>query len=244
LVVRAILGRTLALTGDLQTGSQELQQAINIAIELAALEPNATDVQEDIALYSSQLARLNRLNGNPTAAHNLLAQSLAAFFALTKHDPSNMSWQRELAEAQLEQAEQSRADGQLEVALTQAQAAGALLFPLFMKQPNDRATLLAATKAKLLLASMSTDRTTAQQTIRAALSQMEAVTSGKDDPRLLALQVEALLALERTADARPIIQKLWSTGYRDVAFVQLMNRAQIDYPVNTAFAKPLVTRRE
>jgi hypothetical protein len=55
------------------------------------------------------------------------------------------------------------------------------------------------------------------------------------DPRLLALHVAALLELGRAADARPSIQTLWQSGYRDRELLMLLSREHIDYPANPDF---------
>ena len=69
-----------------------------------------------MVLYSIQLARLQRLNGDMAAARTATAASIPIFLALVKKDPTNTRWQRELVEAQLEQAAQQRAIGHADVA--------------------------------------------------------------------------------------------------------------------------------
>ena len=56
---------------------------------------------------------------------------------------------------------------------------------------------------------------------------------------MLALQVEGLLALGREGEARPAIERLWQGGYRDPALLAVLQRARIDYPVNTALRQRL-----
>ncbi|MBS0430782.1 MAG: hypothetical protein JSS21_00025 [Proteobacteria bacterium] len=69
---------------------------------------------------------------------------------------------------------------------------------------------------------------------------MQAVKIGRDDPRLLALQVEAMLALDRRDEANPLIKRLWTEGYRDPEFATVLEREHIDYPSNPAFAAQLL----
>ncbi|MHB1896568.1 MAG: TIR domain-containing protein [Metallibacterium sp.] len=240
LTVRAILGRTLALTGDVAAGMRDLQQAVDFATQLKMVDPNNTSFQEDLALYASQLSRLRRLSGDLPAAHALIAQSLRIFLVLTRQDPSNSGWQREFAEAQLEQAEQSLAAGHVDAAHAQVQAALRILDPLLSRHPDDRATLLATVGARLLLAAVTPDASAARHLRADALQALQAQKNGRDDPRLLALQVEALLALGRQAEARPIIRQLWLGGYRDAALVAVLQRARIDYPVNAPFQQKLL----
>ncbi|EIM03085.1 hypothetical protein RHOFW104T7_17080 [Rhodanobacter thiooxydans] len=240
LIVRAILGRTRALAGDVTSGIAGLQQAVDIATQLQVIDSGNAGFQEHAALYATQLSRLRRLNGNGAAAAALTARALMTFASLTRQDPGNTAWQREFAEAQLEQGAQSRAAGRTEVARAQARAALRLLDPLLAQQPDDRATLLATVGAKLSLAAVTDDAAAAQQLRDDALSAMQTVRSGGSDPRLLALRVEALLALGRKAEAQPLIQQLWNSGYRDIALMNVLRRAHIDYPANTAFQQKLL----
>ena len=239
-IVRAILGRSLALSGDVAAGMRDLQQAVDIATHLTTVDPNNTSFQEDLALYASQLSRLRRLSGELPAANALTAQSRAIFLALTRQDPANSGWQREFAETQIEQAEQSRAARHADAARAQAQSALRILDPLLARQPDDRATLLASVGAKLLLAAVTEDVQAVQQLRNGAMHAMQAVKSGGGDPRLLALQVEALLTLGKKAEAQPVIRQLWNSGYRDAALIALLQRARIDYPVNAAFQQKLL----
>jgi len=241
LTVRAILGRTLALTGDIKTGLRDLQQAVDFAIQLTKADPNNTSFQDRLALYSWQTSRLHRLSGDLPAAQAMNTRSLSIFLALTKQEPANVGWQREFAEAKIEQAAQSRAVNQVDAARVQTQAALAILDPLLAKQPDDRATLLATVGAKLLLAAVSDETQAAQQLRTDTLTTMQAVKSGGDDPRLLALRVEALLAQGMKAEAQPVIQQLWSSGYRDAALLAVLRHARIDYPVNAVFQQKLLT---
>ena len=239
LVVRAIMGRTLVLAGDIEAGLGNLQQAVDTARELTKVDPNNTGFQRDVALYSSQLSRLRRLAGDLPMAQSLLAQSLSIYLALTRQDAANTDWQSEYAQAQIEHAAQARVAGDADAARTHAHAALAILEPLFAKSPDDRSTVLAVVGAKLLLATVTADTQAAQQLHDDALQAMQNVKTGRSDPRLLALQVEALTGRGRKAEAQPIIQQLWNSGYRDLALLEVLRREGIDYPVNTKFQSQL-----
>jgi eukaryotic-like serine/threonine-protein kinase len=233
-ITRATLGRTLALVGDVDTGMQKLRQAVDLSAQLREIDPGSASFRWDVALYSMQLSRLQRLTGDLSAAMALTAQALSIYRALSQQDPTNSSWQRELAEAELEQAEQSRAAGQVETSRTQAHGTLESLDALLARHPDDRATLLATVGARLLLAALMDPRDplAAQQLRSTALQSMRGQDTG--DPRLVALQVETLLALDRKAEAQPAVQRLWRSGYRDPALIAVLDRARIDYPVNTA----------
>jgi tetratricopeptide (TPR) repeat protein len=239
LVVRAILGRTLALTGDIEAGMRDLQHAVETAAELTKVDPNQTSFQNYVAIYSSQLARLRRLSGDLPSAKVLTERALAIFVSLTKQDPDNVDWQVDFAAAQIEQAAQLHVMGHAQASLTAVRAALAILDPLIIKQPDDRTTVLAAVGAKLLLAALTGDVEVAQHLRHDALTLARSARSGNDDPRLLALQVEALLALGRKDEARPALDQLWTNGYRDYALLALLQRENIDYPANPEFQQRL-----
>ena len=239
--VRAILGRTLALGGETGTAIRDLQAASAIADELVKFEPEQTSFQDYTALCSTQFARLQRLSGNLPAAQASTARSLTILSTLTRKDPSNSGWQEDLAGALTEQAAEALAAHQPGAARMQAQRALHILEPMLVKQPDDRGTLLATTTARLLLADASADPQTARGLREQALRTMGAVKTSRGDPRLLALQVEALLALDRKAEAQPLIKQLWAGGYRDPALLAVLQREHIDYPINAAFAQRLAT---
>ncbi|WIG56280.1 MAG: hypothetical protein OJF61_002068 [Rhodanobacteraceae bacterium] len=239
LSVRAILGRTLALAGDEPTGITDLGTAVRIAGELVNVDPNNTDFQDVLALYSIQLARLQRLDGNSAAAQSLTARSLSILSRLARQDPTNGYFQSDLASAQLEQAAESFAASQVGPARNQVQTALRTLEPLLAKQPDDRGLLLAKLEAQLLLARTGGEPDTATRLRDQVIDAVQRQHSGRDDPRLLALEVEALLESNRKPDAQPVIRQLWKSGYRDAALLATLQRGRIAYPVNTPFQQKL-----
>ncbi|MGH8157909.1 MAG: TIR domain-containing protein [Rhodanobacter sp.] len=235
--VRAILGRTLALAGEVDAGMRDLQQAIDIATRLSTLDPSQTQIQENLALYQMQLGRLLRLGNQLPKAVVLTERALQGFATLTKQDPGNAEWKRELAEVQTEHAAQTLSGGDKMEAQKQAQTALDMLESQFAKQPDNHALLLVTTNAKLLLADVIGNAPSAQRLRKEALIMAQAPRGSPGDPRLLALQVKALLALGKTTEATTVIRNLWKAGYRDPALLSVLHRADVDYPVNALFAK-------
>ena len=239
LISRAALGRTLAMTGEVDAGIRELRQTLATTTRLLAIESNITSYLEDAGLYGTQLAYWLRVRGDTTDAGVQLSQAMIALSKLSQQDPSNVGWQRELAEARIEHAEQLRGAGQLELARQQATQALAVLEPQLAQQPNDRSTVLASVDARLLAASMESDAGRARALRQQALRTIAAQSLGKNDPRMLALRIEALLGLGQRPEAIALLPTIWKTGYRDPAFVALLARENIDTAQVAGVASPM-----
>ena len=237
--VRAILGRTIALTGDLEAGMKDLQEAVDISEQLLKVDPNHSEFQEYAALYSSQLSRLHRLDRRFARGEFDQCACADRFSELTRQDPANSLWQQESAEAQTERAAQLLAAGQRDAARAQARDALKVLDPLLANRPDGRSILLATTNARLLLADATDDASQSEQLRSSVLDALHAGRGAGSDPRLLAVEVPALIGLGRTAETKPLVERLWASGYRDRALSALLQRAHIDYPVNTEFQQRL-----
>ena len=236
--VRAILARTLALAGHADQADRDTVQALAVIEELHRFDPALTDVKENLGLYSTQLGRLRRVHGDTRSSGALLARALRTLDELVRHDQSNTGWQQDLAEARLERAALMHATGRHDAARTDAQAALAMLTPLLASQPGERNLLLAEARARLQLADLQTGKA-AERLRLSALHSLHAVDSGAGDVRLLAVQVDALLALGRIDEAKPLVRQLWSSGYREPALVGRLARARIAFPPNPAFEQRL-----
>ena len=242
LTVRAILGRTLALAGEEAEGIRRMQQAVDMASELAASHQDNSGFQEDLARYAMQLARLRRLHGEPDAARALTARSLAIVATLSHDSPTDTGIQRMHAEALAEYAAELLASGNKAEAYAQARTALNLLTPLLAKQPHERSTVLATMTAQTLLAASTDDDAEATQRRQAVVEMAQTQPSGQGDPRLQSLRARALIGLGRGVDAQAIAKALWSNGYRDGEWLAAMRRARMDYPINAAFQKRLLAQ--
>ena len=238
--VRAILGRTLSLAGETQVGMHDLQQSVDLATQLTQFDPQETTFQEHLALYSSQLARLQRLSGDLRSATASNARAVTILAALSKKDLTNRNWQSEYAEALTEQAAEALAAGNLGAARASSHSALDVLAPMLDQHPNDRGILLSAMTAKLLLASVTPDAAAARNLRSQALQTLQAVKADRGDPRLVALQVEAMLALERKAEAEALLEPLRQSGYRDPALLAALQRAHVEYAVDATSSRKLM----
>lgn len=235
LSARAILGRTEALAGDLETGIDKLKSAVDIADDLVKVDPNNSSFQEDLALYSAQLGTLERLAGNAAGARQLVDRSLTIFAALTLKDASNADWQEEFVAAQLERATQLLNAGRGVAAQAQGEEVLKALSPWVAQRPEDRDLLLMSVGAKVLVARCGGVSASANSLRREAVQSLRAMRGGGADPRVLAVLAEALVALGEVDAAKPVIQQLWESGYRDAGFVAVLNREHVAYAANPAF---------
>ena len=184
---------------------------------------------------------MQRATGNLFAAEKTLATALTTLGSLIGKNPTDRQLQVFHAIALTEQAAQARAAGHDGTASSSAQSALHILEPILAGNPEQTDVLLATTAARLQLASTTADPHAAVELRARALATLQAVKADHHiSPRLLALQVEALLASGSRTDAQPLVKRLWAEGYRDAAFVDALEREHIDYPSNPAFAARLV----
>lgn len=182
------------------------------------MEPGSTDYRRDVGLYALQLARVEWQTGNADAAHLLVQESLKTLDALVKTSPDQPAWQRDLAEAMTERAEQAIATGKPSGEATALlRDALEILEAQLSQNPQERGTVLAAVNARLRLASISADAMRGELAKR-SLAAIDMQTSARNDPRLRALQADALRQSGRTAEANAIANALLASGYRAPIF--------------------------
>ena len=102
-----------------------------------------------------------------------------------------------------------------------------MLEPQLTRHPDSRDLLIATSRARLLLAVASDDKT---ESDRLRETTLDALRSGSGtDPRLLAMQASALIESGRAAQAGAILERLRDAGYRDPSLLNLLARERIDY---------------
>ncbi|WP_109126469.1 toll/interleukin-1 receptor domain-containing protein [Dyella sp. C11] len=240
--VRAILGRTLALAGADDDGMHHLQQSVDMAEHLVADNPDNDGFQEDVSRGATQLARLKRLNGDLASAKEWTAKSVAIATKLAQESPTDALLQRFRAEALNEQAAETLASGHADEAHAQALVAMDVLKPLLAKQPHERSLVLDSMDAQLLLAASSANQADAESWRANVIALARGQLGGGNDPRLVAREAQARLALGHDVAAQPLVQQLWSSGYRDAEWLAFLRRQHMAYPVNADFQKRLLAQ--
>ena len=242
LINNAILGRTLAWSGEMAAGLRYTDEAVIQAKTLLAFDPANTGWQESFALYSQQAGGLLRQLGRLDEAKSADEQAVQMLGALLKKDPISSYFQWELSQSQLESASLQLDLGGIAAAESATRSAQIIIEKLRAKAPDDRREVLLDAQANLLLgqiAARRNDNAAAQHDWTQARDLLQPALRAGDDPNFLAAYAEALLRLDQTDPARPIIAKLNAMGYRTPDFVALLVGKHIDYPVNATFQQRL-----
>ena len=130
--------------------------------------------------------------------------------------------QRALADAELGLGLTHFERGELGAAAQRADAVERLLAPLLARGIDLEATRRAA-EGRLLAADVAARRGNAPLAQRLREGALALVVSGQEanpEKRLLAVQARALVALNRTGEARSIVERLTRLGYRHPTFVK------------------------
>lgn len=237
LVSNAILGRTLAWCGNLELGLRYTEEAVAETKALLAFS-SSTDWQEDFALYSQQAGALLRQYKESSQAADADHEAIRTLESLLDKDPISSDFQRELSQAQLENARLLISQGNTAAAASTTQSALDAVEKLRVKAPEDRNNLLVAAQAHLLLgqlAALHDDSASAQREWAQARDLLQPSLHSGNDPNFLAAYAEALLRLDQMDAAQPIVAKLNWMGYRTPDFVALAASKRLDYPVNAEF---------
>ena len=156
---------------------------------------------------------------------------------LTEGDPSNTGWRLNLADDRQALGRALLANGDAHEAEREAVAALRIANAPGTSQGTDLqvARIASATHALLArLAARRGDATGATSHWTEAYKAIAAIAGGSGDYRLLDPLAVSLVNLGRTAEARPVVEKLAAMGYRDPIFLANTN---VDGPVLPARAR-------
>ena len=131
--------------------------------------------------------------------------------------------QRDLADAELGLGLTYLELGELDAAAVRAETVEGVLAPILARGSDREATRRAA-EGRLLPADVAARRGNARLAQQLREAALALVVSGQDanpEKRLLAVQARALLTLNRTAEAGPIVERLTSLGYRHPTLMRL-----------------------
>jgi tetratricopeptide (TPR) repeat protein len=240
MVSNAILGRTLALCGKLDVALRYTNDAVSSAKAAAGFDPTGADLQEYAALYSQQLGGLLRQAGRLDEAAAADTESTAIFAKLAIKDASHTDWQKEYAQARIEAARLQLQQGDAAGAQSLADAALQTLDTLRSKHGSDQTLALLAAQGFVVLGEIAAKRGDAAAAHAAWSKASDAIAPALragDDPNALATAASALLLLDETDKARPLIAKLAAMGYHTPDFAELAASRQFAYAPDPAVAQ-------
>jgi tRNA A-37 threonylcarbamoyl transferase component Bud32/tetratricopeptide (TPR) repeat protein len=212
----SFLGGSYEDRGDLRTAAKYFRLRREVAIAYAAVDPRNTDWHRDEASAESTLAGTLRLLGSLDEAERGYKRAIKIIRPIAEASPALAPRQRDLADAELGLGLTYFDRGALDAAAAQADAVDRLLAPLLTRR-SDRDAARRAAEGRLLAADLAARRGNAgqaQQLRETALAIVVSSQEANPEKRLLAVQARALLALNRVAKARPIVERLTSLGYR------------------------------
>jgi eukaryotic-like serine/threonine-protein kinase len=240
LISNAILGRTLAMCGELKMAEHFNGLAVTSIRKLTAFDPANKTWRYILALYIQQRGDLLREQGQHDHAAAAYGEALSLLSGLVASNPTNTSWQQELALTQLEQARLRLVRDHVDAAASVAETAQAAIQRLRKKNPGNYSLASLASQADLVLGQIMAkrhDAAGARQYWVRALETIRPATRSGGNPVFLAVYAEALLWLDQVDTARPVLAKLNAMGYRTPDFVALLATKDIAYPANAEFLR-------
>ena len=213
--------------GDLATAVNYYRVRRTVASDAASADPRNADWRRDEAAAEAALAGALRLLGSLREAERGYDRAIGIIRPIADAAPTQATRQRDLADAELGLGLTYFERGELAAAAARADVVERLLAPLLARGTDREATLRVA-EGRLLAADVAVRRGNtrlAQQLRETALAVVVAGREANSEKRLLALEARALLALNRTAEARPIVDRLISLGYRHPTLMRVVRHS-------------------
>ena len=235
LISDAILGRTLALCGANEAAVHYAREAVKLAAELVAFDSTQTYWREDLAYYSQMLGGLKRQRGHLDEAARLDNDAVRILEELVRTDETNARWRRGLAVAELEAARLQIARGDYDAANDQLTSASATIKAVRATTPSDLNLVLLAADLDIVagrIAEKHKHMDVAREYWTQARDAVAPIAQKGDDPNVLATWASALLLIDDSHAAHPVLQKLAGMGYRTPDFDALLAAKKLPYAAN------------
>jgi tetratricopeptide (TPR) repeat protein/tRNA A-37 threonylcarbamoyl transferase component Bud32 len=217
-VALSYVSRAYEDRGELEQALSFARRSLDVTVALSAVDPTNADWQGDVALAENRLGGLLRWKGAGAEADEEYSKAAKIFTALVQKAPANTALRRSLAFAELGAGQVALDRGATAAAMSHASAASATLAPVVAAGKDAEARMVAA-EIHLLRAAVADrgrDAASAASELEEALSLS---SHGVEDRRTLAVRARTLLAMGRVDEARPIVERLLSTGYRNPALM-------------------------
>jgi eukaryotic-like serine/threonine-protein kinase len=223
----------LATMGNLPAARKLYEAGLATYEELSVRDPDNAIWQRWLCAFHSSLGRLAGEEGNPQLAVESLRTALAISEGLVSKDPTNTDWrdQRATTHSRMTAA---LAEIDPQAAREEARTALSQLREILEGEPDD-ATLGLVAETEILLGRIEAELGNpgeARAAWERALAVLDAAPRPRTSWRLLDPEARALLALGRSAEARPVVERLHRMGYRGRAFLQAAGKEGGPAPVD------------
>jgi tetratricopeptide (TPR) repeat protein len=230
LISNAILGRTLALCGADVAAAEHVREAVGTARALVAFDAKQADWRFWLAKYSLQLGTIARGAGRlqEAAAHEGVA--LRALSELVATDATNSTWQRELANAQVESARLQLALGDLASVDRLLEAAFATVARENSAGRGDRNLRLLEAQAHIVRGQLAARRDEGATAREHWTEAREAIANDMPigaNPNFISAWASAHLLLGEAGAARPAIDQLVAMGYCTPDFAAVLTATEM-----------------
>ncbi len=205
------VGRALAATGDRDGAGEHFRESLAITKDLVALDPANTDWRHELAVFQRRVGLDLMARGEPVKALEHVGKGLEILIELVAKDPTKTKWRRNLATGYLSVGTVLSSRGDFAGARDRARSALELLELLVEKNPQDRQSLLRMSEGHLLLGRALEglgEPAVARLAWQRAVTVIEPLASDSRDLDFLEPWAQALLRLDRTAEAESVLQKI------------------------------------
>ncbi len=218
------IGELRLAMGDLDGALAAYRKGMDAIEDLIAVDASNANWQRDFGLLRAGLGRISLAHGDIHKALENFRSGIEIFEDLLLADATKVRWQRDLAQGRILVGTALMANGDLDEARLEVTSAAATLQELLSDYPDDREASRYLTQSYILdarIKSLAGDDRQAQVSWLRSLELIEPLARGSRDYRLLTHWAQALLYLDRKADATLVVQTLTDMGFREPGFVQI-----------------------
>ena len=217
------LGRVLNLRGSLTDSSNQGEAALRILDALIEIDPTMTPHRQRRSKVQTLLATNCRLQQKPECAASHISAALADLNQLTRVNPDNAQWQRDLSDCRLEAAWQAAIAGQTEHAMRLTESVIESTRPSGQREADDKETIKLYMTALLTqgdLAGKNNQPELASNARQTVLSTLQIYFPVSRDPEIIDIHAKLLTHHGNLTKARGFEESLKRMDYHS-AYPQL-----------------------
>jgi serine/threonine-protein kinase len=209
--------------GELDAAHEYLAQFLDVATRLSAGDGRNLAWKRDAAVAQIDLANVLRLQGKVQEAQQNYEKALAGLQSMAAASSTVVAWQLAVVRGEIGLAQAELQRNALDTAQEHLDDADRIVRPLVNRGTSRDARRWAA-EAWLAAAEIADRRHDRPRATRLRESALTVVGSGNTplEKERLALQARALLALGRTGEASPVVDRLLAQGYRHPSLVKVL----------------------